>query len=94
MGGIVGILLGILIGNSVSGLVAEGAAFKIPWLWITIGFIVCNLVGLVSGYYPAYKASKLDPIDALRYGIMGRDLATVEIPVNTYSGLPSRRPSF
>ena len=67
MGGIVGILLGILIGNSVSGLVAEGATFKIPWLWITIGFIVCNLVGLVSGYYPAYKASKLDPIDALRY---------------------------
>lgn len=67
IGGVVGIFLGILIGNSVSGLVAEGAAFKIPWLWITIGFIVCNLVGLVSGYYPAYKASKLDPIDALRY---------------------------
>ncbi len=67
IGGIVGIFLGILIGNSVSGLVAEGAAFKIPWLWITIGFIVCNLVGLISGYYPAYKASQLDPIDALRY---------------------------
>lgn len=65
LGGIVGILLGILMGFGVSAMV-EGRFF-IPWNWISLGFTVCIVVGLVSGLYPALKASRLDPIEALRY---------------------------
>jgi len=65
MGGIVGVLLGILMGFGVSVMV-EGRFF-IPWNWMILGFSVCIIVGLVSGLYPALKASKLDPIEALRY---------------------------
>jgi putative ABC transport system permease protein len=66
LGGIGGIILGILFGNGVSSLIGAGG-FIIPWFWITVGLITCIVVGIVSGYYPAYKASKLDPIESLRY---------------------------
>lgn len=65
IGGILGIILGILIGNLVSSLI--GSSFIIPWIWIIVGVIICFAVGLLSGIIPAVKASKLDPIDALRY---------------------------
>ena len=65
IGGIAGIILGILMGFGVSFMV--GGHFFIPWNWITLGFTVCIVVGLISGLYPAIKASKLDPIEALRY---------------------------
>jgi len=65
MGGAFGILLGIGIGNLVS--FSMGGSFLIPWEWIMGGFVLCVGVGVISGYYPAKKASKLDPVEALRY---------------------------
>ena len=66
LGGIVGIILGILIGNVLS-LVLGSSGFIIPWSRIAIGLVTCIGVGSASGYYPAYKASKLDPIESLRF---------------------------
>ena len=66
LGGILGVILGIIVGNVFSGLLGTDT-FVVPWLWIITGFVVCVLVGLVSGWYPAQKASKLDPIDSLRF---------------------------
>jgi putative ABC transport system permease protein len=68
MGGLVGMVLGIAVGNLVSRLVGEGnGTFVIPWLWMMVAVVVCIVVGIVSGFYPAYKASRLDPIESLRY---------------------------
>lgn len=66
MGGIGGVILGLTVGNVIANII-EAGNFVAPWEWVIMGFIVCLIVGLISGYYPAYKASKLDPIDALRY---------------------------
>ena len=65
IGGIIGIIFGILIGLGVAKLM--GGSFFIPWAWITLGITVCMIVGLISGLYPALKASRLDPIESLRY---------------------------
>lgn len=65
IGGLLGIVLGILVGNIVSVLI--GSSFIVPWMWIITGVVVCYGVGIVSGYYPAQKASRLDPIESLRY---------------------------
>ena len=67
IGGIAGVILGISAGNLVSYFMTGGGSFVVPWNWITLGLVVCIVVGLLSGYYPAYKASKLDPIESLRY---------------------------
>lgn len=66
LGGIAGIILGILVGNLLAHLMNVDA-FVIPWMEMLIGLIVCIVVGLLSGYYPAHKASKLDPIESLRF---------------------------
>jgi putative ABC transport system permease protein len=65
LGGVTGIVLGILIGNLVAMLL--GASFLVPWNWMILGVAICVGVGLVSGFYPASKASKLDPVESLRY---------------------------
>ena len=65
IGGLLGIILGMVIGNLIS--FQLGVGFVIPWVWIISGILLCMFVGLFAGLYPAVKASKLDPIDALRF---------------------------
>ncbi|NBA84384.1 FtsX-like permease family protein [Emticicia sp. CRIBPO] len=67
LGGLAGIIIGISVGNMVAVFMSDNSSFIVPWAWITLGLVVCVTVGLLSGFYPAYKASKLDPIEALRY---------------------------
>ena len=65
IGGVLGIILGMAAGN----LIAYGinGAFVAPWLWLFLALLLCTCIGLISGFYPAKKASKLDPVEALRY---------------------------
>lgn len=65
IGGIVGIVLGILAGNLVALAFNISAVF--PLDWALIGFALCAFIGIAFGVYPAWKASSLDPIVALRY---------------------------
>ena len=66
LGGLVGIVLGILIGNLIARAMSI-TTFIVPWIWMFVGFVICVVVGLISGYYPAFKASRLDPIESLRF---------------------------
>ena len=66
LGGSLGIILGISAGNAVSVFIGSGV-FIIPWLWIGVGLAMCIGVGIFSGLYPAIKASRLDPVEALRF---------------------------
>lgn len=65
MGGIAGAILGIIVGNFMAQFL--GGAFVIPWVWITVGLVICVVVGIVSGYIPAKRASVMDPIESLRF---------------------------
>jgi putative ABC transport system permease protein len=65
MGGLMGIITGIIIGNLVS--LGMGSEFTVPWVWVIGGVVACFIVGIASGYFPAVKASAVDPIEALRY---------------------------
>ena len=65
LGGLLGIILGILIGYGISSLIEF--KFVVPWLAIIAAFLVSFIVAVFSGSYPALKAAKLDPIEALRY---------------------------
>lgn len=65
IGGFFGILMGIVAANLISFNLSSD--FFMPWFWIITGFAVCFVVGLVSGYIPAKRASRLDPIESLRF---------------------------
>lgn len=68
LGGIGGIVLGLGVGNLIASIVSQGkGGFVVPWAWMLLGIIVCVAVGLFAGIYPAVRASRLDPIEALRY---------------------------
>jgi putative ABC transport system permease protein len=65
LGGLVGIIMGVGIGNIAGSFLNAQSA--VPWDWVLIGLTMCVAVGVIFGTYPAYKASNLDPIEALRY---------------------------
>jgi putative ABC transport system permease protein len=65
LGALCGIVFGILVGNIFSVVLNTG--FVVPWNWVMYGIIICSIVGLLAGLYPAWKAGRLNPIEALRY---------------------------
>jgi putative ABC transport system permease protein len=65
LGAFFGIVLGVAVGNLFSMVLKTG--FVVPWDWVLYGIIICSVVGLLAGLYPALKAGRLNPIEALRY---------------------------
>ena len=65
LGGLLGILFGVAGGNGVAFWLDIATVF--PWGWALTGLIVCSVIGTGFGWYPAFKAARLDPIEALRY---------------------------
>jgi len=65
----IGGFIGIVGGVSFSEIVAyfKDMPTVTPVAWIAIAFVSSAIIGIISGFYPAWKASKLDPIDALHY---------------------------
>jgi putative ABC transport system permease protein len=65
VGGVMGVFAGILGGNSTAYFLKLTPV--IPVDWAVIGLVICSIVGIIFGTYPAYKAANLDPIESLRY---------------------------
>ena len=63
-GGIIGVIVGFLISLLLNAVLMPS---QVPLLYVFIGFSVSVAIGLIAGIYPAFKASRLDPIEALRY---------------------------
>src|SRR5262245_66109193 len=66
LGGIIGIIFGYLVSLLIN-LLLPSLPSRVPLIWVVIGFSVSVGIGLIAGIYPAFKASRLDPIEALRY---------------------------
>jgi putative ABC transport system permease protein len=65
VGGAFGVVFGILGGNVLAYFLKLTPV--IPVDWTILGLIICSIVGVIFGTYPAYKAANLDPIESLRY---------------------------
>jgi putative ABC transport system permease protein len=65
-GGVIGVILGVALSLGVSALFPSFSAYIQPWS-VILSFLVCTFTGVFFGWYPAKKAAKLDPIEALRY---------------------------
>jgi putative ABC transport system permease protein len=66
IGGLIGIAFGVVI-SLLLNLLMPSLPSRVPLIWVVVGFSVSVGIGLVAGIYPAWKASRLDPIEALRY---------------------------
>ena len=65
VGGLAGVIVGVAGGSAVA--VFMKGALVMPWGWVAAGMLVCGGIGVIFGFYPAWKAARLDPIEALRY---------------------------
>jgi putative ABC transport system permease protein len=65
IGGVVGVIVGVGLGLLLNTIFSFPVT--LPIFWVVVGFVVAVSVGLISGLYPAVKAARLDPIEALRY---------------------------
>ncbi len=65
IGGLVGIILGFVAGYLLGNTIQIPLAFPLPWIILSV--VVCTILGVGFGAYPAYRAASLDPIESLRY---------------------------
>ncbi len=65
IGGVLGLLLGLGLSYVVT--LVMSLPFVVNGLWMVIAFVSCAVLGLIAGFFPALKASRTDPINALRY---------------------------
>ena len=65
VGGVIGVILGILGGNLTALFMKLPPV--VPMDWVVLGLVICSVVGIIFGTYPAWKAANLDPIESLRY---------------------------
>src|SRR5713226_8409999 len=65
----VGGVIGVVFGSGISLLARYAAHFPavLSLFWVLTALILCALIGIVFGVYPAWKAARLDPVEALRY---------------------------
>jgi putative ABC transport system permease protein len=65
IGGVIGVAAGLLGGNAAAYVLKLPPALPVDWA--VLGLIICSIVGVAFGTYPAFKAANVDPIESLRY---------------------------